>query len=243
MARYAFVLIVFLALMNAGCSRFGNKGTTQFLKPLGGESSGLLAGGTLDERILCLETAKAVAEKGHAPEAILLYEKAERLDPNGETLDLTLAPLYGQTGQTDKAVTRYQRVVTSGVADSKVYNDLAWTLIDAHRYVKADEVIGEGLTLHPEDERLLAARACVYYELGKPEASLKQFAEIYGLAAAHHNLAILELNHGKTDQAFAQLSAATKISDCPEETIQLYEALSTEMVIANQGSVSDAKMR
>ena len=140
MVRFIIVLTLLVALTHAGCTSLEKKSTDQFLKPL---SSGTqLFGGKPDERNVCIETAKAVAEKGHASEAILLYEKAEQLDPKAGSLDLELAPLYAQTGQAEDALNRYRRLIAKGAATSEVYNNLAWTLIESKRREAETVIIG-----------------------------------------------------------------------------------------------------
>ena len=234
MTRLSIALAVLVLLMHAGCARFERQSADQFIKPLGGASNAQLFRDTPNERFLCIETAKSVAEKGHAREAILLYEKAEQLDPGAELLDLELAPLYAQIGQMEKAITRYQRVITKGSADASAYNDLAWVLIDFERLVTASEVIKRGLSKYPEDERLRSAHACIFYELGNREQAFDLFAELYGPAIAHHNIAILDLDNGKMEQALLQLSVAAEIPDCPEETIELRNSISSDLARADQ---------
>jgi Flp pilus assembly protein TadD len=235
MARFTIVLTILLALTHSGCSSLERKSSDQFLKPLNSSRPNTPRfGGKADERNLCVETAKAVAKKGHASEAILLYEKAEQLDPKAESLDLQLAPLYAQTGQTEKAVSRYQRVVAQGAATSEVYNNLAWTLIEANRHRAAETVILQGLGPHPGDERLRSTRAIVLYELGRREEAIEKFTELYGPAGSHHNVAVLDLDHGRIKDALAELATATQIPGCPEETFQLRDSLRTELAAANQ---------
>lgn len=236
MARFTIVLTLLLLSTHTGCSSLERKSADPFLKPLSSEPNTQLFGGKPDERKLCIETAKAVAEKGHESEAILLYEKAERLDPKAGSLDLELAPLYAQTGQTEKAVSRYHRAIAKGAATSEVYNNLAWTLIESKRHAEAETVIGQGLSENPGDQRLRTARAYVSYELGSRDEALNQFAEIYGLAAAHHNVAVLDLEHGLLDSALSQLTIATQIPGCSDETIKLRDTLRTELAAANQRS-------
>ncbi|KAA5545874.1 tetratricopeptide repeat protein [Roseiconus nitratireducens] len=238
MARFTVFLALLLASIHVGCSSLEKRSTSQFLKPLSSEPNSQLLREKPDERELCIETARSVAAKGHASEAILLYEKAEQLDSKAGALDLELAPLYAQTGQTEKALSRYQSVLAKGVATSEIYNNLAWTLIESKRNAEAELIISQGLNKHPEDERLRSALAIVLYKLGKREESIEVFRELYGPAGSHHNVAVLDLDHGRIDSALAELATATQIPGCPKETFNLRDSLRTELAAANQPSDS-----
>lgn len=241
MTRFTILLAMLVISTHSGCSRLDRKNTDQFLKPLSNRPNTQRFGGKADERNLCIETAKSVAEKGHASEAILLYEKAEQLDPKAESLDLELAPLYVQSGQAEKALSRYQREIERGDASSEVFNNLAWTLLESKRHAEAETVIGQGLRKHPEDERLRSALAIVMYEIGKREEAIEKFAELYGAAAAHHNVAILDLDRGEPESALTELIKATQFPACPKETFNLCDSLRTELAAVNQHS--DSKTR
>ena len=76
-----------------GCTSFKKVANEPLLKPMSGDRSPQFSGGKSSERKLCMETAKAVAEQGHAIEAIKLYERAEELGSARQRFDLELAPL------------------------------------------------------------------------------------------------------------------------------------------------------
>ena len=236
MARAAVFLCLLLASLQLGCSRLEKEKTTPFLKPLDVGPTLERLGGKPNERKVCIETAKSVAEKGHFAEAILLFEKAEELEPKSKSLDLELAPLYAQNGQTEKAVRRYQQVIAKGTAGSEVYNNFAWTLIDANRYSEAELVISQGLSEYPGEERLRSARAILSYHLGNRSESLRQFRELYGPATAHHNVAILDLQEGMPENALSQVKLATQMPDCSKETFDLHDMLVDQLNIAKQRS-------
>ena len=181
------------------------------------------------ERVICMETAKAVAAKGHYREAILLYEKAEGLAADESPLDLELAPLYAQSGDHSRAVARYRNAISNNRVDENVYNNLAWTLKENGQHQEAVDVIQQELAATPNDRRLRSTLAVVQFEQGLQTESLQTFEAISGRAAAHHNLAILELEQGDIEAAINHLGLASQIPGCPEESLILRDALLTKI--------------
>ena len=233
MQRTAGILLV-CCVVFSGCSllrqreksvRVGSANELSSLPVLGSAAD-------VNEHDLCIQAAKAVADKGHANEAIKLYEKAESLAPQKTNLDRPLAPLYASVGKTDAAIARYRKVIANGEADAEHFNNLAWTLMESGQLDKATETIQQGLMQSPNNERLQATQAVVFYKQGDRNQSFQAFQKLYGQSAAHHNLAILDLDHGNKDAALQHLNTATELADCPEQTIALKEAVESELRLA-----------
>ncbi len=215
-----------------GCTSFKKVANEPLLKPMSGDRSPQFSGGKSSERKLCMETAKAVAEQGHAIEAIKLYERAEELGSARQRFDLELAPLYAQVNQLDQAIGRYQEVIQQGDATAEVYNNLTWTLIEAKRYGEAQSALDASLRQYPGDERLLGTQACLAYHRNDHEAAFQQFANLYGDTAAHHNLAVLEIENGKIDGGLAHLQIAATGPNASQNSVLLYETLQAEVAKA-----------
>ena len=216
-----------------GCYAMGDKGRRDLISPLSSVSADQRAPRLLsqryNERKLCIETAETVAAKGHAQEAIELYEKAEGLEPKRDPLDLQLAPLYAQTGDSRQAIERYRRAIESGKATAEVYNNLAWTLIESGQPNEAIEAVQEGLAAAPANERLRATQAVALYRLGDRVQSFEAFSELYGPAAAHHNLAVLDVDSGQFESAAEHAQLATSFPDCPTESVELHETIQSNL--------------
>jgi len=234
MMRTGFIIgsTLLILTLQAGCSSFKKTNQESILKPISGQPGTRFSGGKSDERELCIETAKAVAQEGHISEAVQLYEKAEELGSDRQRLDLELAPLYAQNRETNQAVARYQRVVADGKADAEVYNNLAWTLIESKRYVEARSTIESSLEKFPSHERLRATQACLLYKMEDEEGAFQEFASIYGDAAAHHNLAILNVEDGKFSEGLAHLEYAAASPNASEESVALFRTLQNQMKTA-----------
>lgn len=230
--RMAIVLLggcVFLL----GCHGLGSKKPENPIAPLGGDMPSLSSGPALNnrfsERELCIETARTVAEKGYAEEAIKLYEKAEGLDPSAEPMNLPLAPLYAQVGQYPKAIERYRRAIDGGQATSEVYNNLAWTLMETQRYSDAIKAIETGLAKEPNHSRLTSTLAVTRHRMGDHQGSLETFQQVLGPSAAHYNLALLDLEAGNIESALEHADLAAASPDCSVEIAQLGDSIRSQL--------------
>jgi Tfp pilus assembly protein PilF len=220
------VLMFALFICNGCALQREREGSNQLVAPLnslGSVSSARSQRRT--ERELCIETANTLASKGHAREAIQLYEKAESLAPSADPLDLELAPLYSQTGNNDGAVARYKNAISSGKSSEEVINNFAWTLTESEKFEEASKVIQQGLEQSPESERLKSLQAVLLYRQGQRAQALRAFANLYGDSAAHHNIAVLDIQHGDLDLALENANRATSDSECDTKSTELRDAL------------------
>ena len=238
-ARPLLLMSALLAacVVPTGCRAVRESKQSAFLKPLdAGLSSvpGGSLGSDLSERELCLETARLVADEGHAVEAIKLYEKAERLGPDKERLDLELAPLYVHVGKTDSAITRYRSAIAKGGASDEVFNNLAWTLLESGRHAEAMKTVQQGLVVEPESNRLKATHAVLLYQTGDRAGAFETFSDLYGESAGYHNLALLDLEADHLASAFQYANRATSFSDCSESSIKLRDSLQARLATAEQ---------
>lgn len=223
-------LVAGLCLVVSGCGllKRGGSREDELFKPLTAQSS-LIPQKLPQQYEMCVQTAETVAAKGHATEAIKLYEKAEQLKPKRPPFDLQLAPLYAQVGDTSTAVARYRAAMQRGHDSAEVYNNLAWTLFEAGMLSEARQTTEQGSQAHPDDERLAATHAVLLYHADRRDEAFTAFETLYGAAAAHHNLAILDLESDDLESALAQLTLATSSPNCPIQAIEMQNALVAEL--------------
>lgn len=234
--RQSCIVLILLTLpLSIGCGNLGAKrdpnSSFSFIKPLGGTASGDATGKpqpNRSERSLCIETAQTVAQQGHAVEAIKLFEHAEALEPTAPPLDAELAPLYADVGNHDAAIERYQRCLQSSPDDAAMSNNYAWTLMEARRFEQAIAEATRGLQHDADNVRLRSTLAMIYYRQGDHGAALQHFAQAQGTPAAHHNLAILEIDAGKLDSARDHLQIAMQSSPPNSPSEALLSALQTQ---------------
>lgn len=216
--------------LSSGCGGIPKNHESNFLKPLASSpsiESKRKHEPMPSERSLCMETAKTVAGQGHAAEAIKLYERAEQLDPSAAMLDAELAPLYADVGKQDAAIERYQRCIVSTPKDIELSNNFAWTLMEAARFDQAIAEANRGLKIAPDNIRLRSTLAMIYYRQGNRAAALKQFEQAHGRAAAHHNLAILDIDTGNLDDAKTHLQMANQSGQPDAKTELIIAAFQT----------------
>jgi Flp pilus assembly protein TadD len=224
--------VLLLSTVCLGCNTFRKKSDQDLLNQLNfssGKPRSLWSGKQPSERELCVETARTVAQKGHAAEAIGLYEKAERLDSKSKPLDLELAPLYMQVGKTESAIKRYRSEISRGQADEEAYNNLAWALMESGNYQDAIQTVQQGLAESPENRRLHSTHAVILHKQGNSEQSFQVFQKLYGESAAYHNLAILELENDQSEKALEHLNLAVAKVDCSPQTVALKNAIEAEL--------------
>ena len=175
------------------------------------------------ESQMCIETARSVAAAGHAREAMLLFEKAERLSQ--KPLHRELAPLYAQLGQTDKAIDRYRQAFAGASDDVELRNNFAWTLLEAGKLQESIDVAQQGLADSPNHPRLMSTLAVAQFKLGNRQAAFELFRSAFGESAAHHNLAMLEIDGGNEGQAKHHLAQAVESPRSTPESKQFHQAL------------------
>ncbi|QDS89118.1 outer membrane protein PgaA [Rosistilla ulvae] len=230
--RFFAALMVVAVPLAIGCGSIGKKRDTDsdFLKPLASATPDVAKTKRQpmpSERSLCMQTAKTVASKGHAVEAVKLYEHVEQLDPAGEPLDAELAPLYADLGNHDAAIQRYKRIVQRSPDDSDLSNNFAWTLMESGRFDQAIAEATRGLQNDAGNRRLQSTLAMIHYRKGDSAAALRHFSEALGESAAHHNLAVLEIDAGNVDSARAHLQQAMQSAPPDAQTETLLAALDT----------------
>lgn len=221
-------LVALTFALSVGCSGLKKKDRSDdFLKPLATASSEtkVRRQPMPDERTLCIETAKTVAKQGHAAEAIQLYERAEELDPTAAPLDAKLAPLYANVGNQKAAIERYQSCVQRFPDDTELSNNFAWTLMEAERFGQAISEANRGLQIAPNHVRLRSTLAMIHYRQGDRSGALQHFEQAHGSTAAHHNLAILDIDAGDLDAAKAHLEIAKQSAKPNSQTELLVSAL------------------
>ncbi|MFK7819749.1 MAG: tetratricopeptide repeat protein [Planctomycetaceae bacterium] len=218
--------------MSVGCSGLKKKQNDGLVKPLAAVSNEAPTRPQpfRDERALCMETAQTVAEQGHAHEAIKLYLRAEQLGPSQLPLDRQLAPLHAQTGDFDAALQRYARLVSEAPEDADLCNNFAWTLMEAQRYGDAISQARRGLSIDADNTRLRSTLAMIHYRQGDPSSALAEFATAKNSTAAHHNLAVLDIDAGNLSSAQEHLRKASKTAaENPDEASLKTEALLTAL--------------
>ncbi|MCH1493996.1 MAG: hypothetical protein L7U72_02100 [Rubripirellula sp.] len=224
-----------LGISTLGCHSFQQMNDPLLIEPLAEVDSGPSGS---NSRELCIETAQSVAAEGHYSEAVKLYERAEHLSENGEAFDLQIANLHAEMGEYENAIERYHSHSRKKEMDASTINDYVWACIGAEQFRRAAEVLEQGRSDFPSDERLKSTSACLAFYAGDEKESLRIFSDLYQLPGAYQNLAVLAIESGDTERASQYLKRAMNMASCPEEAHALFQALENQR--KSQGSVADA---
>lgn len=206
-----------------------------------GQNAGTVANGKstvhrfdpLKESAICTETAASVAKAGHLKEAIRLYEKARSLSPDDLSIAKQLAPLYAQAGNFDQAIGVYQDLMRTEKNDPELVNNFAWTLMEGERLDEAKALASSGLASFPESKNLNGTLAVIMYKQGDRKSALELFSKALGEHAAHHNLAVLDIDSKDRVAAQNHLNRAMEVKSSPL-TIRLSDAMGVESVPSDQ---------
>ena len=117
---------------------------------------------------------RLLIELGRTEEAVGALEQASPglKDPTENAAVVkTLATLYGNKGELEKAIAYFEQAATLTPNDSEIMANLALTLVRAGRTSEALEPLTRAIELRPEELRLLNLKAEILYRQGKLEGS------------------------------------------------------------------------
>ncbi len=117
---------------------------------------------------------RLLIELGRTEEAVGALEQASPglEDPTEKAAVVkTLATLYGNKGELEKAIAYFEQAATLTPNDSEIMANLALTLVRAGRTSEALEPLTRAIELRPEEVRLLNLKAEILYREGKLEGS------------------------------------------------------------------------
>jgi tetratricopeptide (TPR) repeat protein len=112
---------------------------------------------------LMLLEAQILTSLGHLAKALNRLKTLERLGPNEEVL-LTLASVYSQQREHAKAIQMLLKALHLGSEEyqNEIYLEIALEYQNMDRYDKAQEILQEAISKHPENEVLLYELAYVF---------------------------------------------------------------------------------
>jgi predicted Zn-dependent protease len=164
----------------------------------------------------CLATAKELQAHGHAPEAILLYERARQLNPQ-EPVSRFLAVLYDQQGNDNKALAEYRKALELAPRDADLLNDFGYYFYRRRDWRQAEEQFRKAIAQSPEHERAWVNLGLALGEQERVRESFDAFAKVLGPAAAHSNVGVILAAHQRKSEAEGEFKQAIAIqSDLPQ---------------------------
>jgi len=149
----------------------------------------------------CFRAAEALAAKHHDREAIRLFEKCRKLDPDTEGVAHRLAVLYDRNGQSARALQEYQQALDEKPESAQLHNDLGYYYYQRGDLPTAERHLQQAVRLDSELEQAWINLGLTRAQLGRWEESYRAFEKGVGPAAAHSNVGILLAKAGHPNEA------------------------------------------
>jgi Tfp pilus assembly protein PilF len=149
----------------------------------------------------CMVAAEELQNKGHAQQAILLYEKARSNDPSLKSVSHRLAVLYDAQGDSVRSLTEYKKALESEPQNPNILSDLGYYYYERQNYTEAEQSLRKALAIDPKHEKALSNLGLTLAAQGRFDESYTVFATAIGPAAAHSNVGVLMAKQGRYDEA------------------------------------------
>jgi len=164
----------------------------------------------------CLATAKELQAHGHAPEAILLYERARQLNPR-EQVSRFLAVLYDQQGNDTRALAEYRKALELTPHDADLLNDFGYYFYRRRDWRQSEEQFRKAIAQSPQHERAWVNLGLALGEQERFQESFDAFSKVLSPAAAHSNVGVILAAHQRKSEAETAFKQALAIqNDLPQ---------------------------
>jgi Tfp pilus assembly protein PilF len=205
---FRFLLLAALGFMTAtGCT---NSGLTPWRSPSPETSaeSESAASAKLKEELppkeaarACMVAAEQMQNSGHPDQAIPLYEKARRNDPDLKTVAHHLAVLYDMQGDSSRSLAEYKLAIEVEPKNPDVFSDLGYYYFNRDNFNDAERELRKALELDPKHAKALNNLGMVLASEKRFDESFQVFSKAVGPAAAHSNVGVFMAKQGRIDEA------------------------------------------
>jgi Tfp pilus assembly protein PilF len=173
----------------------------------------------------CLATADQLTAQGHAREAALLLEKAQKLDPQAAEYAKRLAGLYDLQGDSVRATAEFRRALAASPGDAQLLNDFGCLLDRQGNHAEAEGHLRRAVEIEPQNQRAITNLAICAFRQGRHQEAFDLFASVVGPAAAHTNVGMLLARSGHTALAQAAFRSALAIDPAQRQATMALEYL------------------
>ena len=164
---------------------------------------------------LCVTTAHQLAAGGHPREAILLLEKARKLDPK-QPVARYLAVLYDEQ-RMPQALGEYQKALAAAPNDPDLLNDFGVYCYHRGDLANAEQWLRKALDHAPKHQRAWVNLGIVLGTEGRYKDSFEAFCKVLPPGEAHSNLAMLLARNGDRQRAETACREALRLEpDLPQ---------------------------
>jgi tetratricopeptide (TPR) repeat protein len=162
------------------------------------------------------------------------YQQALRLNPNNAEASRNLVRVYVKLNEHERAVGILQQLLQKHPKDVSLWADLALCQARRKDFDAALQSLGRALELDPENRANRMTYGHLLARAGRFDDALGQFTELMGPAAAHFQVARMQLHLDQTNLAYANLKRAVQIDPGLEPAQKLLAAM-------ENGSPADAE--
>lgn len=161
-----------------------------------------------------LLSAKALAKKGHIPQAIEECERALRLDSQLPQAYNFLGQLFLVSGENNKAITALDKALKLQPNLIEAYTNQSYAYLRVGRYDEVISTAGEAIKRNRKIPEAYYTTACALMEMGKYDQSLTYFNKATELRAnyaeAYLGMATLHFRSSRVDDAIDYCRLAIK---------------------------------
>ena len=187
---------------------------------------------------LLIESATAAEDRGDYPLAFQQYHQVVGQDPKHFRGNRRLAALHAKRGEPDKAIERFEALLSDHPARTELICDYAYALYLADRFEAADRQLQAALRIDPELMRARGLRGMILARSNDKEQAIHEFTQA-GIRQEeiHANLALAMILNGDTESATTSIEAAESLNPSRELSQRLTQY---RQAISQAGSSLDA---
>jgi Flp pilus assembly protein TadD len=156
--------------------------------------------------VACIATAKELQAHGHAPEAILLFERARQLNPREHQVSRYLAVLYDQQGNDTRALAEYRKALEIAPRDADLLNDFGYYHYHHQDWKQAEDYFRKAIAQAPDHERAWVNLGLALGEQGRYQESFDAFSKVIG-----SNVGVILASHQRQAEADAEFKQALRL--------------------------------
>ncbi|MGA8344429.1 MAG: DUF3857 domain-containing protein [Candidatus Sulfotelmatobacter sp.] len=166
-----------------------------------------------------VDSAKAAADSGNLPVAIVLLKRATEVDPKNKFAWNNLGRIYFAMRQDDQAIACYQKQIEVNPYDEFAYNNLGRVYWNERKYDDAVKAFNKQLENNPLDKFAHANLGAMYEEWHKYDLAVAELEKAASLTPESPDLQVTlgnaYLNLGQDDKALAAFDHAVELAATP----------------------------
>ena len=166
-----------------------------------------------------VESARAAAESGNFPVAIVLYKRATEIDPKNKIAWNGMGLVYFAMRDDEPAIAAFKKQLEVNPYDEFAYNNLARVYWNERKYDEAVKAFNKQLETNPLDKFAHMNLGAMYAEWHKYDEAVPELEKAASLTPDNAELQVTlgdaYLNLGQDDKALAAFDHAVELSATP----------------------------